>query len=403
MGKRREFSLLLIIYITLAFNFYNYSVKLADYKIVLLVLDIILLFYYLMSHGILVFRGKSLFKTLIPLLFIVPYLSGINKVITAGTHFLSIPTILSTFGFLAYYVLNYKNISERRIINTFFIIGIFLFFIQIYQQVFPQKAMFGIYSEEESLLNNYEITGTRNGILRYGLAANCVILVCMYYSWGKMIENFTFKRLVFFLIFFISMYLTLTRQIVFASIASLLCTYVIEKKTNKSKRKFLSLVTFLLFVVTIGLNFQSLFGELIERTESDLTVDNIRYASFVYYGEKIFTNPLTFLIGNGFISYAASKELNLDPSDIGFVGQAYFYGILWIILWIYTIYLILYRYRKFAPLYVKLYVIGTTIQSVGIFPYRSAGECLVWATMLYLVNLRVKQSNQISILQNNTK
>lgn len=395
MERRRDFSVLLIIYLTLAFNFYNYSVKTVDYKMLLLMMDFLLLGYYLLASRTRILQVKSIFKLLLPLLFIEPYLSGFNKISTSGTHFLSIPTIVLSFGFLGFYLYKYKRVSEKRIINTFMVVGIFLFTIQIYQQMFPQNALFGIYSEEESLLHNYEVSDIRNGLFRYGLAANCVILVCMYYSWGKILEKFSVKRVFVFLVFFCSMYLTLTRQIVFASLASMACSFVIVMKKNNKRRGLWVVGMLMVFVVTVGINFQSMFGEFVERTESDLTTDNIRYASFVYYGEKIFTNLSTFLIGNGHASIESAKELNLDPTDIGFVGQAYYYGVLWILLWLYTIYQVLVKYKDYAPLYVKLYAIGTTIQSIGIFPYRTAGEALVWVTMLYIVDLNYFRNRQI--------
>lgn len=394
MIRRKEIILYFVIYLIVGYAFFRHATLGQYQNNLMIVLDAIVVM-FLMNHGSKVLNNKTQFNGLILLLFFIPYLSGISKLLYTGGHFLSMPTVITSIGFGFYYIFCVRHCSEERIIKSLVVVGLVIFAIQVFQQLYPQYAVFGIYDEERSMRNNYELVEERNGLMRFSLGGVNITLMCMYYYWGKILERRSVKNLLIFALFILSMYLFLTRQIIFSSILAFLSTLLFQGKTKNHWKVLFFVVALLL---GIALNFESLFGELAESAESEFNTDNIRYASIMYFGEKIFTNPVTILFGNGLGAMNMDlKDIGLDPTDIGFVGQAFYYGLLWIAVWLYTIYLILFKYGSKLPLYIKLFVLGTSIHSLGMFPYRSASEAAIWAAMLYISSLYIKKDSNFEV------
>ena len=164
-----------------------------------------------------------------------------------------------------------------------------------------------------------------------------------------------------------------------------MCSYLFIKNT---KARVVSIMLIGILSLVLLQYSSELFKELFNRTKTELVSMNVRVISTGFYWEKICENPITFLFGNGhptLLSKWAKK--GLFPSDIGLIGEMFYYGILWIILYLYTVYLILVKYGKRLPLYIKLFVFGTFTNSIMIFPYRNDAEYFVWTTILYLASL----------------
>lgn len=140
-----------------------------------------------------------------------------------------------------------------------------------------------------------------------------------------------------------------------------------------------------------------LFGALIEQTKEEANEENIRLLAFGFYWNKIIENPLTFILGSGHPESLNlwQNELKLWTSDIGIIGSMFHYGLLWIILYFYIIYTILKKYAKSIPLYIKLYILGTFINSILIFPYRDAKEYLIITIILYISSIYILKKKQI--------
>lgn len=351
---------------------------------------IVVLFMY-SSH--LVKELHTPFTIIVLLLLIVPWLSGITKFVMYGGVPFQKPVIMASFPWLLYYVFYHYRIGEKTLIRAFLMIGLLLFAIQLFQVLFPQYAIFGIYDEERQIREG-EVSEIRNNINRYRLGGWELTLFCMYYSWQKLLEKYSFKRLLFFTAFLLSMYLHLTRQIMFSSIIALGCTLFFIKRT---KVRLWVVVAFVLLSIAFLFNYEVLFSDLANKAEIELSNnDNVRWIAFEYFGGQIFTNYLTVLFGHGLYSGAARliEMHSAYASDVGFIGEAYTYGLLWIALWLYTVWLILYKYRNDIPLYLKLFVFGSALHSWGMFPYRFASENLLWVSMLYISTLYIARAKK---------
>lgn len=302
---------------------------------------------------------------------------------------------LILFLFFYYYYLH--NTPESVIIRIFTCVGLFIFAIQAVQQFFPGAAAFGVFNPE--LDNSTEIIAeVRNGLYRYRLSGIFFVLFCLYYYWSQFLNKATTKNTLLFLIFLASMYLFLTRQIIFATLVTLALSSFFA--TNK-KRRFIMLVTTITFIAVMFAYSDVLFGELISKTHEQMSEDDVRILALATYWDRIISNPLTFLFGNGHpaeFNYL-QEELRLFTSDIGFVGQMYHYGVLWVLFYFYTLYVMLIRYRKAIPLYVKLFLFGTAINSIMAFPCSAPNEYFIWASIMYICSLYINRHGMQSVGQ----
>lgn len=144
--------------------------------------------------------------------------------------------------------------------------------------------------------------------------------------------------------------------------------------------------------------FDILFAEYVESTTNQINNDeNVRIYTYPFFLTKIFANPLTFFLGSGHPDESGkwAELYHFYASDIGIVGAWFTYGFFWVAVYIWQVYIILYKKRKQIPVYLRLYVISTLLTSPMIFAYRNPLENIVWAVLLYQVgvSIRLHRSN----------
>jgi len=176
---------------------------------------------------------------------------------------------------------------------------------------------------------------------------------------------------------------------------TLLCTrfFVNSSKVNIK-------VVCMTLALTFGLllTFDALFETLAAKTVKELNTHNVRWIALNYYWGKICGDPFSFLFGNGHLTIVKEyARMRLNTSDIGFIGEMYHYGFLWVLMYGYMLYLILWKYRKSLPPYIRMYVFGTSINSLFIFPYRVGMEFMVWSSVLYLASLYITHCQKLLI------
>lgn len=379
------FVVFIIIFTTRFFNYSNWNPTLAGWCSYIIYGYIVLNIYINRDR---IQRIKKPFSKWIPILITLHLLCTITMLFYYGQSPLEIKGMifsLTIFCFYYYYYLH--NVHEKTIINIFIGIALCIFAIQVVQQLFPHIAVFGIYNPETD--NNInDIAEIRNGLYRFRLSGVFFVLFSMYYYWTKILTRFSLKNIILFVLFFSSMYLFLTRQIMVSTLVTLaLSSFFV---TNK-KRKFIILAIIAIFIGVIYVYSDALFGELISKTQEQASEDNIRTIAFSVYFERITLNILTFLFGNGY-PYEFNflqEEMKLFTSDIGFVGQMYHYGIIWVIFYFYTLYVMIIKYRYIIPLYIRLFLFGTAINSIMVFPCSSPNEFLIWSSIIYICSLHI--------------
>ena len=192
--------------------------------------------------------------------------------------------------------------------------------------------------------------------------------------------------------FSISIYFYLTRQILITIIATLGITFLLDKKKHWS-------IIFLFIFATVILYFywENLFGFFVkdyEETQHYTTDIRIECAEFVI--PKILDNPLVAIVGHGHLPIERNSwyDMGYHLSDIGFIGESFYYGIVWVVGYFFVVYGIVMKHRKEIPLYIRLYVICTALPSFMIFPYHNEMGILTWACVLYICSLNIQSSKK---------
>lgn len=333
-------------------------------------------------------------KKIVLILFFLPLLCIITKEIYwREPWYDERVVILSSFSFLLYYIFYVCHITEREIIKLFTLWGLIILGIQLFQQFYPANAVFGIYNSDLKDIFPEEIAEVRNDMYRFRLGTNLLTLICLYYYWDKFRTEFKLSYLILFIAFLTSTYLYLTRQLIFATLLALGSSAFFIKGV-KFKIGVLILICILVIIGYQYIDF--LFQDLLNQTVEDANSSNIRLIAFGFFWEKIQENILTFIGGNGHpsILFIWQEQLKLFPSDIGIVGAMFYHGVLWVALYFYTVFCMLKKYASFLPLYIKLFIFGTFINSIFIFPYSNSFSYLIWCSMLYIASVYIKKEEK---------
>lgn len=379
------FIVFIIIFTTRFFNYLNWNSTLAGWCSYFIYGYVAFLAY---KNRTIIKKIKSPISKWVKIIIGLHLLCLITMIILYGQSPLEGKTLLfSLMIFLLFYYFYFHNTSEKSIVRIFTGIGLCIFIIQIFQQFFPGMAVFGVYNADNDG-NSEVMVEIRNGLYRYRLSGVFFVIFCLYYYWTKLLNKITIKNIVIFTLFFVSMYLFLTRQIMFATLLTLsLSSFFI---TNK-KRRFIILIITIIFVGVIFIYSDALFGELINKTQEQVSEEDIRAIALSVYWDRIISNPLTFFLGNGYPPefFYLQKNMRLFTSDIGFIGQIYHYGILWVLFYFYMVYVLVVKYRKIIPLYIRLFLFGTTINSIMVFPCSSPNEFFIWISVMYICSLYI--------------
>lgn len=373
-------------------NLFSYAYSLGNaFQYLHYIISFIILFYYL--------KGRRYLNKDIPLRSIVLCLCLYPIFSFYFTLFLYNPEcwdyykyrVISQAIFLIFFLFHIYKVKENALMQAFVTIGLIVFAIQIVQQILPDYAIFGVRDVSDINNEGYEKVEIRNGLYRYRLiSVYFITMLNVFYFWEKILIKRTRKDILFFCIFLCSTYLFLTRQIIFSVGISILISFLF---TRNSKAKRWSIYGAVLLAILLYFFYDTIFGELMSKTQDELDDSNIRLTCLAFYWEKITKSFQTILLGNGFPALLVEwqRGLKLTPADIGLVGEWFYYGIIWIIIYLYTLGVIFMRYRDIIPLYIKLFLISTFLISIMIFPYRSAIEYLIWSSVLYICSIHIKK------------
>lgn len=376
--------ILFLIFATDGFKYKGWDPTLAgqcSYFVYLLFAGYVLWHRKNLSFTYMPFKREVIVLTLLPLLCLITIIFVNNASWYEERH-----NMLHPLCFLVYFIYFMSGTRESDIVRAFTAIGLIAFAIQLVQVIVPDWAVFGI--DLEGRYGHGDIAEVRNGIYRFRLDGIYFITIfCLYYYWNKVCARLSVRNVVLFSIFLCSLYLYLTRQIIFATMVTLLCTRFF---VNSFKVNIKVVCMMLVLMFGLLLTFDTLLETLAAQTVKELNTHNVRWIALNYYLERICDNPFSFLFGNGHLTIVKKyARMRLYTSDIGFIGEMYHYGFLWVLMYGYMLYLILWKYRKSLPLYIKMFVFGTSINSMMIFPYRMDMEFMVWSSVLYLASLYI--------------
>lgn len=330
------------------------------------------------------------FSVEILFLVILPFLSSWGAYELHGQSFFrSLPSTIYVCISLVYFLLHEYHVESAKILKVIYWVALTFVFIQIFQQFMPSKAMFGVSASGLEL-------EVRNGISRFRMGNMEPALIMLFYAWCLLLKKFRQKYLLMFILMALSVYLTLTRQLMATTLATILLSVIFWGKSQNKVRQYVALS---IFVLGLYLYKDTLFGSFLDQTVegNDLTQDNIRLAALDFYWLQIMDSPISFLIGNGVPNANTSfgqmmsswMESGFYTSDIGVVGVWWHYGIFFILIYISLLVKILIIYRKYISLYLKLFVLATAFVSVMIYPFATGYNYLLWALLLYMIDQEI--------------
>ena len=381
--------LILIVIINKGFKFIYWPIELGNITIGLVSCVLAIIWFLCRINK----KGAN-FSSIVLFFTFFPFFSIINSV-SIGESFSSCLARSFTYSFLwvTYFLLHYFEIRERTILNVFGFIGLFIFVVQIVQQFTYPNVFFGVLPDETSIggLIYVEI---RNGILRFRNEADYGVI----YAFALLLflkGKYTTKNFVFFLILAVSVYLTLTRQIILSFMLVVLFSQLkyIQKKLIKT------LFILFLSVVVLWYYYDSLFGAFLERTEYEVNEVNDKYVRILaasYLWNDYWKSFSTFLFGYGFPSLYETKlgkNFAYYVVDVGFIGAMWKYGIMYVSLCFYVLYSLCIKLKNKVPKYVKFYVFYVIIVIVMIFPMGvNPAKTIIWPFLLYICDLHINKS-----------
>lgn len=236
---------------------------------------------------------------------------------------------------------------------------------------------------------DFDETFQRNGILRFYIGSYFIAIFCIYFYWSKLQGKLSCLKIVLFIVFMISMYLYMTRQIMLATLVTIGISICMM---NKKKVKLYAVISVVILGFLLYQYYDVLFGELVNSYKQDQFTTDIRWKCMNFTTSQFLNNPSMMIFGFGHIAAEKSwASKGYYMSDIGILGETFYYGIGWAILYVYILYKYVWKYGKIIPLYIRLFFIGTFINSIFIFPYRNNSEAFIWVCALYVGGLYIRK------------
>lgn len=343
------------------------------------------------------------FHRMVVLMMFLPFLSVVNSWALYGqSPFLGIKnTIYDTAVWVVYFLLHKYYVKETVILKTFFLIALFIAVIQIVQQFTYPVAVFGVYSAQEMIERGMlELAEERNGLWRFRISgASFFTMPIILVLWIRMRQKITNIRLFFISMFLVSIYLTLTRQILFCTVLTIFISFFVGQK----RIHVIYMILIILCIYGLYFNYELLFGSLTElSTEQFFDDDYIRFLAAEYFFKDSLRNPLTFLLGYGLVSGDGAffnyqkwltQTMGYYVSDVGFIGSIWQFGIIYTIVVYCFLWKIFFKLKNKVPLYSRLMVIFVVLMSIMIFPTIGSIKCLIWACLLYICDLHISNSS----------
>lgn len=340
------------------------------------------------------------FRTVVLLLTLVPFLSIFNSwSVYSQSPYRSFTVLLGQFMWVIYFLLHKYKVSEQTILNAFLCIALSIVAIQVVQQFTYPNAPFGTMSEDAMIDRQVlEAAEQRNGLWRFRMHQNGYYTAPILFAMWVWVRNKVSPKLVVLIgLLFASIYLTLTRQVMFACILAIFCSmFMGQKKINKA-----ALFFGLLFIAGLYAYYDVLFSKLAEQTQDENTEDNVRlFAASVLWNESLKT-PFTFLFGYGLPDGNSLYGIHMNnlrtffgifTSDVGFIGQIFERGFIYVCVCYYMLWKLFFKMKRQIPVYIRMFVLYTGVMSVMIFPCISPAQNIVWVLLFYICDLHINHS-----------
>lgn len=390
-----------VIMVILLFAFANDGFDYINWGFKKFYVDHILAFLFLVLWIISKKSNQNLnFKNYVLAFAFIPFLSFYNAQNLYGQPlFKSVMAVSPSLIWLFYFLLPHWKIKESSILKAFLFIALFIVGVQIIQQfTFPDVA-FGVKTPDE-IEAGQEIAEKRSGLWRFTIGNNAfytaVILFALWTGVKWKIRNVS---VLIIGILLISVYLTLTRQVLFSMVLTLLLSFFVGKDSINVRALVVGGILFILLFKFSNL----LFGDLIKMVGEDARKDYVRVLAANFFWNETFQSIPTIYFGHGVArsdSFLQVQEkfqevYHYYTTDVGFIGIMWHYGIIYVIACYDLLYSLFVKWREVIPTYIRLFVLFTGMMSVMIFPMNNPVSYLTWCFLLYICDTYINKGRPI--------
>lgn len=245
-------------------------------------------------------------------------------------------------GWLIYFVLWYKRISPQKLLKVIFIIAIVYSVITLLQQLtYPAFAPFGGRTIGTSYAENFSgEVEKRMGLYRFSVGGYQYCMMAFLLLYGLFQVRFNKRNLLIYACFLLGIIAIGSRTTLLAFVLAFSILYLWKKG---SKRKFLKLFLLAMAAYFVIAFADQIFGKL-ANVQGDL--EEGRLESYLYYSQQLLKDNMCLIFGNG-LPHADSyygyytgwlnQTYHIIWSDIGFLGTAYNWGLLYVGFYIFTV------------------------------------------------------------------
>lgn len=317
----------------------------------------------------------------------------------------SIFVSISCFVFFIYFFCILKDVKEDQIVKFLIIVTLVKIGLTFIQQFTYPNILFSFTADKYDDEGIFRPIQYRSGFYRFLISDAYYLTVFLgFFSLCKYIQNKSIKYLVLFLIACFGIYMDQSRQIIFVYFI-VLCLFPFITNGKGNNKKMLPILFVLLLLVVLGLNYDTLFGELVERTEDE--TNNESYVRFLSY-EYFWTNTggwITTLFGNGWAGlsqYGDTLRFMQDTyamvrPDVGIVGALHKMGLVFILAYLLYYVTVVRKKWNYIDTEYKLILLFLLFDTPLIYPlYNFTLPCMecFMGLLFYLVDKNIAK-NQV--------
>jgi len=224
----------------------------------------------------------------------------------------------------------------------------------------------------------------------YTVSGYWMFTIPIFWHLMKIKEKITFKSIFVIAICYVLIYMMENRSTLFP--ITIMISYIVLFKSKSKLKPFVILFFVIALIIVIDVTqdvWISLFEETTSQVENQDYARNMEIAYFL--SENANPGFLTYILGNGQISIHGNPwveklfELEIFNSDVGFIGFWNFYGIIPVLVFIYT--MIHSIVNKKTPFYLKLWSVQMLTCSLTISYFANPVHMMYYEMFFYLLYL----------------
>jgi len=338
---------------------------------------------------------------------LAPFLTHISCYLSHGQSVVasvSVSAASMVLGIYFYCIL--KGTDKKHLVNLLLILAIARTLITLIEQFTYPNLLFAFQQDFFDDFGTFHEIEERSGFRRLLIADAYYLPVFLgFYSLKNFLQKYSIKYAFLFLFSLLGLYMDQTRQIMFVFLICLLFTPFLTDNNGKNTAFKAGLIILILGLVLYA-NYDSLFGELGEKTSEQMNNEYTRSVEIAFFISKL-GGPLTIFFGNGWFGNSAYGREYMDlqdtvhmyRQDIGIIGALHMLGVIFVIVFLLYFIVVVRKNWRYYSMEYKYFYLFVLFDSVLIFPIYNATfssiECFM-GMFFYLADKSIQENCQLS-------